>query len=103
MNLIPKILFNSNRNSAKGTNSIRTAIVNLLRIITDRPPLWSSGQSSWLQIRRPAVDSRHSQKKVVGLELGPLSLVSITEEPLDRKNSGSCLEKREYGRRDPSR
>jgi hypothetical protein len=26
-------------------------------------PLWSSGQSSWLQIRRPGFDSRHYQKK----------------------------------------
>jgi hypothetical protein len=41
------------------------------------PPLWSSGQSSWLQIRRPGFDSRHYQKKnVVGLERGALSLVS---------------------------
>jgi hypothetical protein len=50
--------------------------------------LWSSGQSSWLQIRRPGFDSRHYQKekeKVVGLERGPLSLVSTTEELLDRK------------------
>jgi hypothetical protein len=41
--------------------------------------------------------TRFSEKKkkktVVGLERGPLSLVS----------SGSCLENREYGRRDPSR
>jgi hypothetical protein len=52
----------------------------------DGPPLWSSGQSSWLQIRRPGFDSRHCQKiKVVGLERGPLSLVSKTEELLDRK------------------
>jgi hypothetical protein len=42
-------------------------------------------------------------KKVVGLERGPLSLVSTTEELLDRKGSGSCLENREYGRMDPSR
>jgi hypothetical protein len=28
-----------------------------------RPPLWSSGQSSWLQIRRPRFDSRHYRKK----------------------------------------
>jgi hypothetical protein len=50
------------------------------------PPLWSSGQSSWLQIRRPGFDSRHYQKKkVVGLEWGPLSLVSTTEELLDIK------------------
>jgi hypothetical protein len=27
------------------------------------PPLWSSGQGSWLQIRRPGFDSRHYQKK----------------------------------------
>jgi hypothetical protein len=51
---------------------------------TKPPPLWSSGQSSWLQIRRPGFDSRHYQKKL-GLERGPLSLVSTTEELLDRK------------------
>jgi hypothetical protein len=45
----------------------------------------SGGQSSWLQIRRPGFDSRHYKKKVVGLERGPLSLVSTTEEQLDRK------------------
>jgi hypothetical protein len=50
------------------------------------PPLWSSGQNSWLQIRRSGFDSRHYQKKkVVGLERGPLSLVSTTGELLDRK------------------
>jgi hypothetical protein len=44
------------------------------------------GQSFWLQIRRPGLDSRYYQKKkVVGLERGPLSLVSTTEELLDRK------------------
>jgi hypothetical protein len=48
-------------------------------------PLWSSGQSSWIQIRRPGFDSWHYQKKVVGLERGPLSHVSTTEELLDRK------------------
>jgi hypothetical protein len=26
-----------------------------------KPPLWSSGQSSWLQIQRPVFDSRHYQ------------------------------------------
>jgi hypothetical protein len=39
----------------------------------------------------------------MGLERGPLSLVTTTEELLDKKSSGSCLENREYGRRDPSR
>jgi hypothetical protein len=28
-----------------------------------RPPLWSSGLSSWLQIRRPGFDSQQYQKK----------------------------------------
>jgi hypothetical protein len=49
------------------------------------PPLWSSGQSSWLQIRRPGFDSRHYQKKSSGSGRGPLSLVSTTEELLDIK------------------
>jgi hypothetical protein len=40
-----------------------------LYVFCGRPPLWSSGQSSWLQIRKPGFDSRHYQeKKVVGLE-----------------------------------
>jgi hypothetical protein len=39
----------------------------------------------------------------VVLERGPLSLVSTIEELLERKSSGSGLESREYGRRDPSR
>jgi hypothetical protein len=38
----------------------------------------------------------------VGLERGPLSLVSTTEELLGRNSSGSGLETRGYGRRDPS-
>jgi hypothetical protein len=70
------------------------------------PPLWSSGQSSWPQIQRSGFDYRHYQifLEVVGLERGPLSLVSTTEELLDRKIEarGSCLEIREYGCRDPS-
>jgi hypothetical protein len=40
--------------------------------------------------------------EVVGLERGPLSLVSTTEELLERKRSCSSLETREYGRRDLS-
>jgi hypothetical protein len=38
----------------------------------------------------------------VGLERGPLSLVSTIEELLERRSSGSGLENREYCRRDPS-
>jgi hypothetical protein len=47
-------------------------------------------------------DSWHG-KKVVGLERGPLSLVSTSEELLGINSSGSGLERREYGRRNPSR
>jgi hypothetical protein len=39
----------------------------------------------------------------VGLERGALSFMSTTEELIGRKSSGSGLESREYGRRDPSR
>jgi hypothetical protein len=39
----------------------------------------------------------------MGLERGPLSLVSTIEELFERKNSGYGLEIREYGRMDPSR
>jgi hypothetical protein len=39
----------------------------------------------------------------VGLERGPLSLMSTIEELLGRNSSGSGLEIREYGRRDLSR
>jgi hypothetical protein len=42
-------------------------------------------------------------REVVGLERGPLSLVSTIEELLDRNHSGFGLRNREYGRRDPPR
>jgi hypothetical protein len=48
------------------------------------------GKSSWLQIQRPGFDSWHY-------------LVSTIEELLERNSSGSGLESREYGSRDPSR
>jgi hypothetical protein len=50
-------------------------------------------------------DPQHYQIfwEVVGLEQGKLSLVSTIEELLGRKSSGSGLESREYGLRDPSR
>jgi hypothetical protein len=69
-----------------------------------RPPLLSSGQSSWLQIQRFGFDSRRYQifSEVGGLERGLLSLVSTIEELLIRKTSGSGLENREYGSKDPS-
>jgi hypothetical protein len=59
------------------------------------------GQSSWLQIQRSGFDSRRYQIFWdVGLERGPLSLMSTIEELLERKSSGSCLEIQEYGHRD---
>jgi hypothetical protein len=39
----------------------------------------------------------------VGLEPGPLSPVSTIEELLEGKSSGTGLENRDYGRRDPLR
>jgi hypothetical protein len=61
----------------------------------------SSGQSSWQQ--RSGFDSRRYQifREVVSLERGPLNLVSINEELLEKKSRGSGLESREYDR--PSR
>jgi hypothetical protein len=77
----------------------------MCQVEESRPPLWSSGQSSWLQIQRLGFDSRPFQIawEVVGLERGPLSLVGTIEKLLGRKSSGSDPESREYGRRDPSR
>jgi hypothetical protein len=67
------------------------------------PPLWFSGQSSWLQIQGYGFDSWHYQTfgEVVGLERGPLSFMSTIEELLGRKSSGSGLESRECARMDP--
>jgi hypothetical protein len=71
----------------------------------NRPPLWSSGQRSWLQIQMSGFDSRRYQIfwEVVGLDRGPLSFMSTIEELLERKSSDSGLESREYDRRDLSR
>jgi hypothetical protein len=62
-------------------------------------PLWSSGQSSWLQIQRSEFDSRRYQIfwELMGLERGHLSLLSTIEELLERKRSGSGPKIREYG------
>jgi hypothetical protein len=59
------------------------------------------GHRSW----GPGFDSRHYQIfwEVVGLERGPLSRMSTTEELLGKNSSGSGLENREYGRGDPLR
>jgi hypothetical protein len=48
---------------------------------------------SWLYLS--SIPGTTREKKLAGLERGPLSLVSTTEELLG--SSGSCLENREYG------
>jgi hypothetical protein len=67
--------------------------------------VWSSSHSSWLQIQRSGFDSRcyKISWEVVGLDRGSFSFVSKIEELLGRNNSGSGLETREYGRRNPLR
>jgi hypothetical protein len=87
--------------------SLKMAELWFLQIWTSRllfwgPLLWSSGQSSWLQIQKSGFDSRSYQifGEVVGLERGPFCLLSTTEELLGRNSSRSGLENRKYGRGD---
>jgi hypothetical protein len=64
-----------------------------------------SGHSSWLQIHCSDFDSRRYQIfwEIVVLKRGQISLMSIIEEVFESKSSGSGLEGREYGRREPTR
>jgi hypothetical protein len=77
---------------------ISSCVLKLIRflyyLIERWKPLWSSAQSSWLQIQRSGFDSRRYRIfwQVVGLERSPLSLVSTIEELLERHSSGSGLE-----------
>jgi hypothetical protein len=68
-------------------------------------PMWSSGQSYWLQIQRSGLNSWHYQIfwVVVGLEQSPPSLMSTIEELLEGKSSGSSLENQDYCHRYPPR
>jgi hypothetical protein len=63
--------------------------LNLCYVKEIRPPLWSGGQSFCLQIQSSGFDSRRYQifREAVGLERGPLSLVSTIEELLERKSA----------------
>jgi hypothetical protein len=67
----------------KHSVSCVTSCVTTLR----RLPLWSSGQSYWLQTQRSQVRFWCYQILwvAVALEQGPLSLVSINENLLERK------------------
>jgi hypothetical protein len=57
--------------------------------------MWSSGQSSWVQIQRSKLNSQRYQifLVVVGLEQGLLGLKNTTEELLGRNGSGPWLRK----------
>jgi hypothetical protein len=63
--------------------------------LTMWPPLWSSDQRFWLQIQRSRVrfPALLDFWQVGGLQRGPLSLVITTEELLEKRSSGSGLEK----------
>jgi hypothetical protein len=80
---------------------VYTIFLQKLYLVT-LSPLWSSGQSSWLQTQRSRFDSRRYQSfwEVVGLERDPLSFVSTNEGLLERKTSGSGLENRDYSHRE---
>jgi hypothetical protein len=71
----------SNHQKTFGTDS--TDPLEFLTIAYIWPPRWSSGQSSG----GPGSIPGTTKKKVVCLERGPLSLVTTTEELLDRKVS----------------
>jgi hypothetical protein len=73
--------------------------------LKDGPPLWSSGQSFWLQIQRtrirfPALPDFLRSK---GLERGPLSLVRIIEELPERKVAAPVKKTEINGRGDSLR
>jgi hypothetical protein len=94
--------YNPTRMSYKGVHNYSyLSTMKTLLMVHLRLPLWSSGQSSCLQIQSSGFDSRRYQVfwETVCLERGPLSLTSTTEELLERKSSDSGLESREYGRR----
>jgi hypothetical protein len=72
---------------------IDPALKSVLVVVMDecRPPLWSSGQSSWLLTQRSRVRSRryHIFWVVVGLEQGPLSPCEDKWEATWKKTSGA--------------
>jgi hypothetical protein len=82
-------------------SSTATSVGLIGHLPTRGPSLSSSSQRSWLQIQGTGFDSRRNQIfwDVLGLERGPLSLVSTIEELLGRKGSSCGVENRDYGRR----
>jgi hypothetical protein len=69
----------------------------------DWPPLRSSGQSSWLKMQGSRVRFPGTTKKSSGSGTGCTQPREYNWGATWWKSSGSCLENREYGRKDPSR
>jgi hypothetical protein len=69
---------NTSNIKKQDTTMLQVACILLTMKVGIWPLLWSSGQSSWLQIKRSGFDSQRYQifREVVGLERSPLSLVS---------------------------
>jgi hypothetical protein len=82
-----------------------TFVRNYRKSNQTRTASWSSDQSSWLQIQSSGFDSRRYQIfwEVVGLERGPLGIMSTTEGLLGRNSSGCGQENLEYSCGDPTR
>jgi hypothetical protein len=61
---------------------VRTEFIRYVE--ENRPPLWSSGQSYWLQIQKSCFIFRRYQifLEIASLKRGPLSLVNTIEELL---------------------
>jgi hypothetical protein len=61
------------------------------------PPLWPSGVVPGYRSKDAGFDSQryHFILEILGLELGPLSLVRISEEILEWKSCGTSLENRD--------
>jgi hypothetical protein len=85
--------------------SDRLLSTKLVPTFADRRCRVVSGTDPGYRFRGTGFDSRRYQIfwEVVYLRRGPLSLMSATEEILERKSSDSGLEIREYCKRDPSR
>jgi hypothetical protein len=76
--------------------------VSYICIFVLRPPLWSQFLATDPEVRdlfQALPDFLSSS----GSGTGTFSLMSTIEEVLERESSGSGLDNREYGRRDPSR